>query len=128
MAENQPVIKVGESVHVAFNVKNLEKTLEFFDKFFGWGKWERRTVERKAIYRGKQVTYRGPRAIGRSGPVVFQIGESHGEGYQIDLVKQTGSGLNQFSFEVDDVSEAVAKLEKMGVPVLMAGLGEDGKN
>ncbi|MFC1937926.1 VOC family protein [Chloroflexota bacterium] len=127
MADNQPVVKVAENFNVGLDVKNLEKTVEFLTNVFGLGPWERREVDRKVTYKGKPATFKGPRAIYKLGPVGIQIGENEGEGQQIDFVKRTGGGLNQLALHVDNLDEAVAKLEKAGVPVLMAARGDDGK-
>ena len=38
-----------------------------------------------------------------------------------------GGVLHHLAFEVDDVEEEVAKLDKIGIPILQSGIGEDGK-
>ncbi|MFC1937928.1 VOC family protein [Chloroflexota bacterium] len=127
MADNEPVIQVTDSFDVECTVKNLEKTVEFLTNVFGLGPWQRGEVDRTLPYKGRQVNYKGPRAHYKLGPVRIQIGQNEGEGQQVDFVKRTGGGLNQLILKVDDLDAAVAKLEKAGIPVLMAQKGEDGK-
>jgi len=124
---NQPLFPMRECTHVAVEVRDLQKAMDFFSKVFGWGPWERKDVERKAILRGKPVEYKGLRAWLRLGSVLLEAGETHGESTHTEFLASHGGGLHHLAFEVDDVGEAVAKLEKIGVPILQVGIGEDGK-
>lgn len=124
---SQPIVPMRECVHVGFDVKNLEKAIDFFSSVFGWGPWERWEVERKGFLRGKPITYKAIRAWLKLGPVTFEAGETHGESFHTEFVASHGGGLHHLAFEVDDVEEAVAKLDKIGIPILQSGIGEDGK-
>ena len=47
---SQPIVPMRECVHIGFDVKNLEKAIDFFSSVFGWGPWERWEAERKGFF------------------------------------------------------------------------------
>jgi len=128
---NQPLVPTGECTHVGVVVKDIEEVKQFFSKVFGWGPWGPRVMADwnpdTGIRRGKPITFKGPREWLKLGPVSFEVGETHGESIHTEFMKSNGGGLHHLAFEVDDVEDAVDKLEKVGVPLLQAGMDKNGK-
>ena len=118
---NQPLVPMREFAHIGAEVRDLDKAVDFFSKVFGWGPWERQEADRQALLRGKPVKYKALRAWLRTGPVTLEFGATPGESFQHEFLEATGGGLQHISFDVDDVDEVVAKLDKLGIPVLQAG-------
>jgi len=132
MAENnQPLVPTGECTHVGVVVKDLEKAKDFYSRVFGWEPWWGRFIADwnpdTGLRRGKPIMFKGPRLWLKLGSVTFEVGETHGDSVHTEFMESNGGGLHHLAFDVDDVEDAVAKLEKVGVPLLQAGKGEDGK-
>ena len=128
---NQPLVPLQDCTHVGVVVRDLEKAIDFYSKVFGWGPWWGRFMAdwnpNTGIRRGKPITFKGPRIWLKLGSVTFEVGETHGESVHTEFLESNGGGLHHLAFDVDDVEDAVSKLEKVGVPLLQAGKGEDGK-
>lgn len=123
----QEQILIPECVHVGVVVRDLEKTIDFYSKAFGWGPWRRFTADfPNAVMRGKPTWYVGDRAFVQLGGIGLEIGETgKGESVHREFLRTRGEGLHHLAFYVDDIEKEVAKLEKMGIQILQAGIRGD---
>ena len=124
---SQPVLPLRECTHVGIQVKDVDKAVDFLSRVFGWGPWsgQRKNSERRMVGRdGKTYTVSTSGAMVRLGDVLLDITESHGGGCREEFAAR-GGGLHHLNFDVDDVEDTVAKLEKVGVPLFNAAFGKD---
>lgn len=121
-------ILIPECSHVGIVVRDLEKTIDFYSRAFGWGPWKRfRADFPNAIMRGNPTWYAGDRAFLQLGGIALEIGETgEGESVHREFLRTRGEGLHHLAFYVDDVEKEVGKLNKLGIPLLQAAKNEDG--
>jgi len=128
--DNEKQILIPECWHVGIVVKDLDKTVDFYSRAFGWGPWKRVHVDnRKAEMRGKSTWYAGDRAFVKLGGVSLEIGETNqGESVHTEMMRNKGEGLHHLAFYVDDLEKEIDKLAKMGIPILMTAYTDDRKH
>ena len=110
-------------------VKNIDKTVEFYTKMFGFGPYEIKYVDYSAAtYYGKTAGYRGKRAFFNLGPgIEIELIELiDGKTIHEDFLKKHGEGLNHIGFKVDDLKAARDNAEKAGFQITQGFMRPDG--
>ena len=126
---NKPLISMTDCWHVGVVVRDMDRAIEVYSKVFDWGPWDRWYVKwpGTATLRGKPASYEGPRAWLKLGPILFEVGETHGEAVHAEFLESHGGGLHHLAFYVDDIEDAIARLDKLGIPILQSGKDKNGK-
>ncbi len=109
-------------------VKNLDETVRYYEKMFGFGPFEFRDVQYpNATYYGQTAGYRGKRALFHLGPIQIELIEL-GDGKTIheDFLREKGEGLHHIGFEVKDLEEGKRKAEEAGLQIIQSFSRPDG--
>ena len=113
---------------VAIIVKDLDKAVENYYKYFGIGPWHFYTYGRPLCshmtYYGKPGDYVMRIALSYFGPMrveLIEVGE--GDTVYADFVKEHGYGLHHFGLLVDDMQAAMKEVEEAGFQIIMDGAG-----
>jgi len=110
-------------------VNNIDKTIDFYTRMFGFGPYEIKYVDYSAAtYYGKTAGYRGKRAFFRLGPgIEIELIELiDGKTIHEDFLKKHGEGLNHIGFKVDDLKTARDAAEKAGFQITQGFMRPDG--
>ena len=113
---------------VGIVVKNIDETLRFYEKMFGFGPFEVRDVDYpNATYYGKTAGYRGKRAFFHLGPIQIELIElKDGNTIHEDFLREKGEGLHHIGFEVTNLEEAKKNAEDSGLKVIQGFTRPDG--
>lgn len=129
MSEKPNEIMKGERfIQIGVVVKNIDETLKYYEKAFGFGPFEVRFVDYPtATYYGKVAGYRGKRAFFYLGPIQIELIELvDGKTIHEDFLKEKGEGLNHLGFQVDDLEVAKKSAQKAGFKVIQSFTRPDG--
>ncbi len=98
---------------------NLEKAIKNYEKI-GIGPWN--ILDRKdqtAIYNGKEIKFSTKTALAWFGSIQVEINQvyeySEGGTAHVDWIKRRGEGFHHFGIFVDDVDDALKKVEPLGI-------------
>ncbi|MDO8491748.1 MAG: VOC family protein [Dehalococcoidia bacterium] len=109
-------------------VKDRDKTIEYFSKVLGIGPWSTldSTYEKDEVMTG-QGRFTLKVAFADLGGLEIELIEV-GEGHPIhaDFLKAHGEGLHHVAYDVTDLKQRVADLEKQGVKPLQYAIKKDG--
>ena len=100
-------------------VKDLNRTIEFFNSF-GLGPFRMRlSSHNAAIVRGEKMSYQIKIAMSQQGPVQLQLlGYEGGERIFEDFIKEKGEGLYHIGFKVKDIEKTIEKFSQKGIDIL----------
>jgi methylmalonyl-CoA/ethylmalonyl-CoA epimerase len=110
-------------------VKNIDKTIEYYTKMFGFGPYEIKYVDYSdATYHGKKAGYKGKRAFFKLGPEIeIELIELiSGKTIHEDFLKQHGEGLNHIGFRVNDLKASRENARKAGFEITQDFMRPDG--
>lgn len=127
--QSNPVVKVPELYQVGIVVRDLEKSMEHYQKVLGIGPWETMDADPSIIsdmmYHGKPVKhpFRFRIAFAMVGPLQLELIQPlEGELLYFDFLKKHGEGLHHIGHvRVQNLDEAVVALEKVGFPCTQRG-------
>ena len=109
-------------------VKDREKTAEYLSKILGIGPWMKldSTYEKDEVFTG-QGKFTLKVAFADLGGLEIELIEV-GAGHPIhaDFLKEHGEGLHHVAYDVTNLKERVAELEKTGVKPLQYAIKKDG--
>ncbi len=113
------IMKSERFIQIGIVVRNIDETLKFYEKAFGFGPFEVRYVDYPtATYYGKVAGYRGKRAFFFLGPIQIELIELvDGKTIHEDFLREKGEGLNHLGFQVDNLDEAKKRAEEAGFNV-----------
>ena len=118
---------------VALVVKDLDRTVENYWKFFGIGPWHFYTYCRPLVkemsYYGKPADYKMRIALSYFGPTRIElIKVMEGDTLHKDFIEHHGYGVQHFGLLVEDMDEAIVQANAAGFRVIMdgSGFGPDG--
>jgi hypothetical protein len=113
---------------VALVVKDLDKTVENYWRYFGIGPWHFYTygkpLVKKMSYHGKPARYKMRVALSWLGPVRIELIEVlEGPTVYADFVKEHGYGVHHFGVLVQDMHRAIAQAAQAGLDMIQDGSG-----
>jgi len=113
----RPRVKLSPVEQIGIVVKDVDKTVEYYNSTFGLGPFHIREVELKGFtYRDQLCDCRLKVAFTRSGPVEIELIQVlEGETPHTDFLRERGEGLQHLRFSVNDFPSAVPKLAKEGI-------------
>lgn len=109
-------------------VKNIEETITYYEKLFGFGPFEVRYVDYStATYYGQVAGYRGKRAFFSLGPMQIELIELvDGKTIHADFLREKGEGLNHLGFRVANIEHAKKRAEELGFKIIQSFTRPDG--
>jgi methylmalonyl-CoA/ethylmalonyl-CoA epimerase len=122
------ILQPSSFCQVGVVVKDIDETLRFYEKMFGFGPFEVRDVDYpNATYYGKTAGYRGKRAFFYLGPIQIELIElKDGKTIHEEFLREKGEGLHHVGFEVKDLEAAKKKAEESGLKVIQGFTRPDG--
>jgi len=113
--------------HLGIVVKNIDETMKYYEKSFGFGPFEIRYVDYPtAAYYGQVSGYRGKRAFFFMGPVQIELIELvDGKTIHEDFLREKGEGLHHLGFWVDNIEESKKQAEALGYKVIQSYTRQD---
>ncbi len=125
--ENQ-ILEPSSLCQIGIVVKNIDETIKFYEKSFGFGPYEIKYVDYSdATYYGKTAGYRGKRAFFHLGPIEIELIELiNGKTIHEDFLKKHGEGLNHIGFEVKNLKQSRENAEKAGFQIIQGFMRPDG--
>ena len=113
---------------VGIVVRNIDETLKYYKKVFGFGPFEIREVDYPtATYYGETAGYRGKRAFFYLGPIQIELIELRdGKTIHEAFLREKGEGVHHLAFEVKDLEEGKRKAEEAGLKVIQSFTRPDG--
>ena len=128
MTESSRVrIKVSELYQVGIVVRDLEKSMEHYQNILGIGPWDTVNIDPSTLsdmtYHGRKVQHKFRAALTMVGPMQLELIEPlEGDNIYSDFLKEHGEGLHHLGHvRVDNLEEAIQRLEKEGFPCLQSG-------
>ena len=118
----------GMVFQIGIVVKDIEKTIKFYEEVFGIGPFERKEVHfSDATYYGETCGYRGKRAFAKMGPFSVELIELiEGKTIHEDFLKEKGEGLHHLGFEVKDLKKGMEIARQHGLQITQSYVGKDG--
>ena len=93
--------------HIGVAVKDLERSIARWQAFFPLKKRQVETIEERGVRIAQLDLERG---------ASVELISAHGEGSSIEkFIGERGEGIHHFSFEVDDIQQAIEELKSKGV-------------
>ncbi|NQT71221.1 MAG: VOC family protein [Chloroflexi bacterium] len=98
-------------------VKDVEKTVEYYEKVLGWGPFNISEVSLEGcLYRGKSTDVRLKMAFAQSGPIEIELIEVlEGESIHSEFLRERGEGIQHVRFTVNNLDEILAEWAKEGI-------------
>lgn len=121
------MLQVSELYQVGIVVHDLEKSMERYQRILGIGPWDIMDVDPSTVndltYRGRKVQHKFRCAMAMVGSMQLELIQPlEGESIQSDFLKEHGEGLHHLGhIRVDNLEEAVQKLEREGFACLQSG-------
>ncbi len=127
-APEKPILKPERFCQIGIVVNNINETLEFYEKTFGFGPFEVKYVDYSdATYYGKSAGYRGKRAFFHLGPIEIELIELvDGKTIHEDFLKEHGEGLHHIGFNVKNLGESRKNAEDSGFKITQGFMRPDG--
>ena len=109
-------------------VKNIDETIEFYTKAFGFGPFEIKYVDyNDATYYGETAGYRGKRAFFHLGAIEIELIEMvDGKTIHEDFLNEHGEGLHHIAFKVKNLGKSRENAEKAGFEITQGFMRPDG--
>jgi len=113
--------------HIGIVVKNIDETIKYYERTFGFGPFEIRYVDYPtATYYGQVAGYKGKRAFFFMGPIQIELIELvDGKTIHEDFLKEKGEGLHHLGFRVDNIKEVKKRAEEAGFKVIQGFTRQD---
>ncbi len=122
------ILEPSSFCQIGIVVKNIDETIEFYTKAFGFGPYEIKYVDYSdATYYGETAGYRGKRAFFRLGQIEIELIELvDGKTIHEDFLKEYGEGLHHIGFEVEDLRKSRGNAENAGFEITQGFMRPDG--
>ena len=126
--EENTILKADNFCQIGIVVKNIDKTVKYYQDVFGFGSFEIRQVAYPtATFHGETAGYRGKRAFFYLGPIQIELIELvDGKTIHEDFLKEKGEGIHHIAFRVPSLEEAKRKAGKAGLKVTQTFSRPDG--
>jgi catechol 2,3-dioxygenase-like lactoylglutathione lyase family enzyme len=122
------ILEQANFCQIGIVVKNIDETIDFYSKTFGFGPFEVRYVEYPdATYYGETAGYRGKRAFFHLGNIQIELIELvDGKTIHEDFLKQHGECLHHIGFKVKNLDKSKENAEKAGLEITQGFQRPDG--
>ncbi len=122
------ILQQGRFCQIGIVVKNIDETIKYFEKVFGFGPFEVRYVDFSgATYYGEVAGYRGKRAFFYLGNIQIELIELiDGKTIHEDFLKEKGEGIHHIAFQVDNLEESKKNAAEKGLNVTQGFTRPDG--
>jgi methylmalonyl-CoA/ethylmalonyl-CoA epimerase len=127
-----PLLQKGIA-QIAILVKDLEATVENYQKVFGIGPWDFYTYAkpfvREMSYHGHPADYKIRIALSQLGPIRIELIEvQEGDSIYADYIREHGFGVHHLGVLVEDMPEALNQAGSVGLRMIQdgSGFGADG--
>jgi hypothetical protein len=127
-----PFLQEGVA-QVAIVVPDLDEAVKQYWKLFGIGPWHFYTYGKPLIqhmtYHGEPAEYRMRIALSYLGPLRIELIEPlEGDTVYADFVAEHSYGVHHFGLLVENMAEAIAEAEAVGLEMIQdgSGFGRDG--
>ena len=122
-----PFLKNGIA-QVAILVEDLDKAVENYWTMFGIGPWHFYTygkpLVRQMSYHGQPADHQMRIALSQIGPLRIELIEAKkGESIYADFIKERGYGVHHFGILVEDMRDALAQVDSVGLNMIQDGSG-----
>lgn len=129
MNVNQQLIKKLElppMSQIGIVVKDMDKTIEFYEKVLGLGPFVRPDIiYKEKHYHGKQVHSEWIMGFCSLGSVEMELIQPiTGPTIYHDFLKEKGEGLHHLGFDVQDIEKKLALCKEIGIKIIQGGQGE----
>lgn len=117
---------------VAIVVRDLEKSVEHYQKILGTGPWQFMSIDdsvfAESTYRGRPAKHRFKVALGMLGPMQIELIQPiEGETIYGDFLNEHGEGVHHLGhIRVDNLTEAIKTFEQQGFPCIQSGRNSRG--
>ena len=127
-ASENNILEPSSFCQIGIVVKNIDTTIEFYSKAFGFGPYEVKYVDYSdAKYYGETAGYRGKRAFFHLGTIDIELIELvDGKTIHEDFLKEHGEGLHHIGFKVKNLSKSRENAEKAGFEITQEFMRPDG--
>ncbi|MBI4296197.1 MAG: VOC family protein [Chloroflexi bacterium] len=122
------IIEPSRFFQIGVVVKNIDETIKYYEKAFGFGPFEIKYVDfPNATYFGEKAGYRGKRAFFNLGPIQIELIELiDGKTVHEAFLKEKGEGIHHIAFAVDNLEESKKNAEKAGFKITQGFTRADG--
>lgn len=124
MAKREKGLKLPGLGQVGIVVKDLERTMEYYQEVFGIGPWV--VSEGGVVWckrKGEEVDINRNVALAQAGTVQIELVELiEGESIHKEFLGERGEGVHHLGFFVSDFDRRLEAAEKEGIEVLQQGL------
>jgi catechol 2,3-dioxygenase-like lactoylglutathione lyase family enzyme len=123
-----PIFDPRNLIQIGIVVRNIDATIEFYQRMFGFGPFEVRNVDYPtATHHGECGGYRGKRAFFNLGLMQIELIELvDGKTIHEEFLQKKGEGVHHIAFRVESLQEGMRAAEHAGIPVTQAYLRPDG--
>jgi len=130
--ETKKRFKLPDVSQIGVIVKDIEKTIRYYESALGIGPWVRLDIEyRDRTLRGKPADFKYKMAFASLGPVELELIQPvEGATVYDDLVAKKGEGLHHLGFDVGsmkNIEERLAFFKQQGIEVIQSGRTETAK-
>jgi len=115
--------------HIGVVVRDVEKTVEFYEKNYSCvfqtppetGTERIHIIRHKgALFRGKPVDYAIKSAFTKLGPIYLEfIQPLEGQELRTEFLEKHGEGMQHVGIRVDDLEAELAKMQRLGFEVVL---------
>jgi methylmalonyl-CoA/ethylmalonyl-CoA epimerase len=124
MRKEPDPLKVERLSQVGIVVRDLEATMDFYERTFGVGNWV--VFEGETDYcwdRGCETVLRGRIAMGYAGKVQFELIQVlEGRTIHLDFLGDRDEGLHHLGFFVKDLEARLSACRSRGIEILQRGV------
>jgi methylmalonyl-CoA/ethylmalonyl-CoA epimerase len=120
-------------IHVGFAVKDIEKAVKHYEDL-GMGPFKplnRSAKPKHREYSGKEIPLDAVAfniRVGEMGPTIAELVQPlKGNCIQQEYLDAKGEGINHVAYEVDDIEQEKAEMEKLGYKVIQSSEFDNGE-
>jgi hypothetical protein len=112
-----------EPTHIGYVTRDIERTMENFQKYFGVGSFNKMTPDYfNRRYHGKPGDFKMQLAFTRVGNIVYELIQVlEGKTIYEDFLNEHGEGVHHLGYEISDLTKWTEAYRKAGIKPIMSG-------
>lgn len=112
-----------EPTHIGYVTRDIERTMENFQKYFGVGSFKKMTPDYfNRRYHGKPGDFKMRLAFTRVGNIVYELIQVlEGKTIYEDFMSEHGEGVHHLGYEISDLAKWTEAYRKAGIEPIMSG-------